>query len=253
MDYLDELSVTLKGKVKQQHFIRANIGVSTRQLLLKSYRRFHVEIQDYPNRYLIIVKVNSDLLFSVNKPDIVFGFSQPNQLNNFPYTVYTQEDKYIPSQNEAMQKFWDLFSMLLNDFKLTVPECVFFYFNKVIFVLNSKRDVRSALDQIIDFVNKNNKVFKRKVAAPKINANKIPDKIKAVIPFLKKYSISDDSERSELVEQMSKDEITTLKETIFPIMSEIESYLDSFKDKVFTVEASLILELAELVAELRFK
>jgi hypothetical protein len=52
---------------------------------------------------------------------------------------------------------------------------------------------------------------------------------------------------------MSNDEKTTLKETIFPIMSEIETYLDSFKNKVFTVEASLILELAELVAELRFK
>ena len=253
MDYLDELSVTLKGKVKQQHITRANIGLSTRQLLLKSYKGYHVEIQDYANRYSIIVKVNSDLLFSVNKPDILFGFTQPNKLNNFPYVVYTQEHKYISSQNEALQKFWDLLSMLLNDFKLTVPECVFFYFNKVIFALDSKRDVRSALDQIIDFVNENNKIFKRKVAAPKINANKIPDNIKAVIPFLKKYSISDDSERGELVEQMSNDEKTTLKETIFPIMSEIEVYLDSFKNKAFSVEASLILELAELVAELRFK
>jgi hypothetical protein len=189
----------------------------------------------------------------VNKPDIIFGYSQPNKLNNFPCIVYTREHKHIPSQNEALQKFWDLLSMLLNDFKLTVSECVFFYSNKVFFVLDTKRDVGSALDQIIDFLNKNNKVFKRKAPAIKINANKIPDNIKAVIPFLKKYSISDDSERGELVEQMSDGEKTTLKETIFPIMDEIEAYLDSFKNKTFTVEASLILELAELVAELRFK
>ncbi|HEX4375080.1 MAG TPA: hypothetical protein VHZ50_17370 [Puia sp.] len=253
MDYLDELSIKLKGKIELQDSINANIGLSTRHLLLKGYRQFHVKIEDYPNRCSINVKVNSDLLFSVNKPDYLFGCSQPNKLNNFPYVVYRQEHKYISSQNEALQKFWDLLSMLLNGFKLNVSECVFFYFNKVIFVLDKKRDVGSALDQIIDFLNENNKVFKRKAPAIKINAKKIPDNIKAVIPFLKKYSISDDSERGELVEQMSNDEKTTLKETIFPIMSEIEAYLDSFKNKAFTVEASLILELAELVAELRFK
>ncbi len=113
--------------------------------------------------------------------------------------------------------------------------------------------MRDALDQIIDFVNENKAIFKQKVAAPKIDANNIPINIKEVLPFLKKYSISDDSERAELVEQMSDDEKATLREKIFPIMSEIESYLDSFKDKPFTLEASLILELAELVAELRFK
>ncbi len=253
MDYLDELSVALKSKIKQQHKINANIGVSTRQLLLKSYRQFQVEIEDYPSRYSINIKVYSVLHFSVNKSDFVFGNSQPNKLKNFPYVVYTGEHSHISSQNKTFQKFWNLFSILLNGFQLTASECVFFYSNKVTFVLDAKRDVKNALDQIIDFVNENNTIFKKEDASPKINANKIPDNIRAVIPFLKKYSVSDDSERDELVEQMSDDEKTKLKETIFPIMSEIETYLDSFKNKPFTLEASLILVLAELVAELRFK
>lgn len=174
-------------------------------------------------------------------------------LINFPYIIYTPEHGHVSPQNKAFQKFWDLFSILLNGFQLSVSEFVFCYHNKLIFVLDSKRDVRDALDQIIDFVNENKAIFKQKVAAPKIDANNIPINIKEVLPFLKKYSISDDSERAELVEQMSDDEKATLREKIFPIMSEIESYLDSFKDKPFTLEASLILELAELVAELRFK
>jgi len=252
MDCLNELSVKLKGKIKKQHDINANIGLSTRQLLIKNYRQFHVEINEYANRYSISLKVYSVLHFSVNKPDIILGCSQPNQLKDFPYTVYTQEHRHVSTQNETFQKFWDLFSILLNSFQLTVSECVFFYSNKVIFALDLKRDVMKSLDKIIDLLIENNAIFKKE-ARPKIDSNKIPDNLKVVLPFLKKYSVSDDSERDELVEKMSNDQKIALKETIFPLMSEIEIYLDSFENKTFTLEASLISNLAELVAELRFK
>ena len=51
---------------------------------------------------------------------------------------------------------------------------------------------------------------------------------------------------------MSNNQKTALESTVGPLMSEIEAYLDSFENKVFTHEASLISALAELVAELRF-
>ena len=50
---------------------------------------------------------------------------------------------------------------------------------------------------------------------------------------------------------MSNDQKTALIRTVDPLMSEIEAYLDSFVNKVFTHEASLLSDLAELVAELR--
>jgi uncharacterized membrane protein YgaE (UPF0421/DUF939 family) len=145
-----------------------------------------------------------------------------------------------------------LFSKLLNDFQLTVSECVFFYANKVSFALDSKRDVMASLDKIIDFLSENNTIFKKE-DRQKINPNNIPDNLKVLLPFLKKYSVGDDSERDELVEQMSDNQKTVLKDTIFPLMPVIEEYLDSFEKNFFTHEASLISNLAELVAELRFK
>lgn len=253
MDSLNELSVKLKGKIKTQHLINANIGVSTRRLVIKKYRQFHVEINEYADRYAISLNVFSVLHFSVNKPNIIFGCSQPNKLKNFPYTVYTQEHKHVSTQNKTFQKFWDLFSILLIDFQLEASECVFFYSNKVIFALDLKRDMAKSLDKIIDLLIENNTIFKKKEPRLKIDPSKIPDNLKVVLPFLKEYSVSDDSERDELVENMSNDQKTALKETIFPVMPEIESYLDSFESKPFTHEASLILSLAELVAELRFK
>ena len=252
MDYLEELSVKLKGKIKKRDHFNPNLGSSARQLLIKSYKQFHVEIDEYANRYSIGLKVYSTLYFSINKPDIIFSYSQPNKVKNFPLIVYTGERGHVSLQKETFQKFWELFSILLNDFQLTVSECVFFNTNKVSFALDSKRDVMVSLDKIIDFLNENNTIFKKE-DRQKINPNNIPDNLKVLLPFLKKYSVGDDSEREELVEQMTNKQKTTLKDIVSPLMFEIERYLDSFKDKVFTHEASLISNLAELVAELRFK
>jgi len=252
MDYLKELSVQLEGKIKQQFETDVNIGVSTRQLLIKSYRQFHVEINEYANKYSISLKVYSTLHFSINRPDNIFLYHQPNKLKDFPYMVYTREQGHVSPQNKTFQKFWDLFSVLLNNFQLTVSESVFFYSNMVIFALDSKRDLVKALDKIIDLLIENSMIFKKE-SRQKINPKNIPDNLKVLLPLLKKYSVSDDSERDELVEQMSNNRKILLKRNVVPLMSEIETFLDSFVNKVFTHEASLISDLAELVAELRIK
>ena len=252
MDYLEELAVKLKGKVTKQIHVNANIGESTRHLTIKNYRQFRVEIFEYVNRYSIGLKVYSILHFSINKPDFVFSCSQPNKLKDFPCIVYTRENIHVSPQNETFQKFWDLFSELLNNFQLTSSEAVFFYSNKIKFALDSNRDVKESLDKIIDFLSENNTIFKKKEARLKIDSNNIPDNLKVLLPLLKKYSVSDDSERDELKEHMSSSQKTAIKDAVLPLMSEIETYLDSFGDEAFTHEALLISALAELVAELRF-
>ena len=254
MDYLKELSVQLEGKIKQQLYSNANLGagVSTRQLLIKNYRQFHVEINEFPNCYEINIKVYSTLHFSINRHDIIFLLTQPNKLKDFPYIVYTREQGYVFPENGNFPKFWNLFSALLNIFQFKISEGVFFYTNEVTFALDSKRDLVKALDKIIDFFIENSTIFKKEVSPKRINPNNIPDNLKVLLPLLKKYSVSDDSERSELIEQMSEKQKTALKRTVEPLMSEIEAYLDSLINKVFTHEDSLISALAELVAELRF-
>jgi hypothetical protein len=249
MVYLKELSAQLKGKIKQQNYINANIGVSTRRLLIKNYRQFNVKIDEYPNSYEIGVKVYSTLHFSINRPDYIFSCIQPNKLKDFPNIIYTREEGHVSLRNKTFQKFWDLFSELLNYLQLTVSEGVFFYTNEVIFAFDSKRDLAKALDKIIDLLIENNTIFKKE-EKQKIESKNIPDNLKVLLPLLKKYSVSDDSERDELVEQMSNNEKTTLKNIVDPLMAEIEAYLDSFVNKIFPHEASLISDLAELVAEL---
>ena len=251
MDYLKKLAVELKGNIKRQSHIDANIGISTRQLLIKDYRKFRIELDEYPTIYSINIKTYSGLGFSINRPDKIFLFTQPNKIDGFPLIVYTERGHFDP-QNEAFPKFWQSFSAVLNDFKLTVSEGVFFYSNIVIFALDAERDLAKSLDKIIDFVIENNSVF-RKEPKKRINVKNIPENLKPLLPLLKKYSVSDDSERDELVDQMSNSSKTALIDAVDPLMPEIEAYLDSLGHKVFTHEASLISDLAELVAELRNK
>ena len=141
---------------------------------------------------------------------------------------------------------------MLNNFQLKISEGVFFYTNEVTFALDYKRDLVKALDKIIDLFTENSAIFKKEDRPKRINSKNIPDNLRVLIPLLKKYSVSDDSERSELVEQMSDKQKKALKCTVEPLMSKIEAYLDSLINKAFTHEASLISALAELVAELRF-
>jgi len=172
MDYLKELSIQLEGKIKQQSNVNANLGVSTRHLQIKNYRHFHVEIDEYPNRYSISLKVYSTLHFSINRPDNIFLYNQLNKLKDFPLIVYTREQGRVSFQNEKFRKFWDSLSALLNDFQLADSESIFFYSTRVIFALDSKRDLGKALDKIIDLLIENNTIFKKE-ARQKIDLKNI--------------------------------------------------------------------------------
>lgn len=68
---------------------------------------------------------------------------------------------------------------------------------------------------------------------------------------MKKYSIPDDSEREQLIEGIKKKQIKQLIESVDPYMSDINNYLNSFKEQPLSEEATLMRNLAELVTELK--
>ncbi len=84
-----------------------------------------------------------------------------------------------------------------------------------------------------------------------IIAKNIPDNLKHLIPLLKKYSISDDGEREQLVEDIDEKQKKKLIRSVEPFMSEINNFLDSFQDNHLSDEAILLGNLAELVSELQ--
>ena len=251
MDYLKKISAQLKGKLKSQQYINANIpGESKRRLLVNNFRGFHLEIDEYDCLYAISIKTYSPLAFSVNSPDVLFSFSHQNEWKGLPYIIYTRDKEHDFLENNSLQKFWISISVLLNNLQLSDFEKLFVYSNRVILVIDSKRDLLDTIDKLITLLAENNNVFKSGIGL-KIDASKIPTNLRSLIPLLKKYSISDDSELDQLRVKMTKNQKEKLLNIVDPLMKEIEVYLDSFENKTHTQESMLISNLAELTAELR--
>jgi hypothetical protein len=253
MDKLKELSAKLVGKIKQQkHFNSIVDDTSFRRLIIKNYRQYKIKIDEYKDLCTIGVNVNSNLSFSINKPDRIFGNKIPKHFSDLPYEIYVSDETYDFVKDKYLENFWISLVVLLKRIRLSASECVFVYNNCVFFCVTAQRDFALILDDIIDLINANEKIFKRETKR-NISSKKIPDNLKPLVPLLKKYSISDDSDREQLIDGMGEKEKLKLFNSVQPFFEEINIYLDSFKDMPLSEEAMLIGELAELVSELKIQ
>jgi len=253
MDSLKDLSITLGGKIQKQTLFDSNFDeASNRKLTVKDYRQYKIRINEYQDLYSLGISVNSDLALSINKSDWMFGFKIPKNVSGLSNKVYVRDETYTFDQNEYVISFWNSLVALLNKIGLSESEGVFFYNNGISFSLKKERDVVSILNDIIDLINANKNIFKRETKRRILSA-RVPENLKPLIPLLKKYAVSDDSDREQLKERMTGKEKQKLINTVRPFFNEINAYLDSFKDNPLSEEAMSIGDLAELVSELEIE
>jgi hypothetical protein len=251
MDYLKELSLQLDGRIKSQELLNINLNESSfRRLIVKDYKQLKIQIDEYRTLYSIGIKVNSILTLSINKPDRIFLFNTPKALPGLPYKIYVSSD-YNLSPNEHFKRFWNFIIELLQKLKLSGNESIFIYRNYIFFVLNPNRDLSSILDDIIALIKANDKIFKKDFPK-KISVKGIPNNLKPLLPFLK-FSVSDDVEREQLIDEMEVGQKKKLVNAVDPFMHEINQYLSSFRDQPLDEVAILIQDLAELVSELKMR
>jgi hypothetical protein len=98
-------------------------------------------------------------------------------------------------------------------------------------------------------VSENAEVFYQEIKE-RIYTKNIPEKLRPLIPLLKKWSVGDDSDRGLLIEEASEKQKNKLVKSVEPYLNEINEFLDSFKDEPLSHEAILMGNLAELVSEL---
>lgn len=82
---------------------------------------------------------------------------------------------------------------------------------------------------------------------------KIPDELQPLIPFAKKWAISDDVKRARKQQRASVKAKRELVELGVPLLPALDTYLDQFRDRPMPEEAVLMLYLGECIAELRLK
>jgi hypothetical protein len=247
MDAFKELAKQLGGKIHSQNLSNWNIGNSHRCITVKNYAGFRLEIDDYINVWEIIIKAESNFGCSINIPDKIWGWTKPYELSGFRYKTYFSEDRNPFSGTEA-RNFWNQFALKINELNFSEAEGVFFH-SYTGLVLKPERNIISILDDFIKLLAENSESFWTD-SKERIYAKNIPESLRLLIPLLKKWSIPDDSEREQLMDETSDRQKKNLVKKVSPYMAEINAFLDSFGDEAQSYEAMLLGNLAELVSEI---
>lgn len=82
---------------------------------------------------------------------------------------------------------------------------------------------------------------------------KLPTQFHPIIPLIRKWAISDDSDRGEALTDSSKEILRALVDEVSPYLDSIDSYLNSFGSKAPPEEAVALGRLAECTVEARSK
>jgi len=251
MDYLKELSVELGGKISSNNCYHWNIDLtSLRKLVIKDYGGHRFAIEEYgPSMFMVKCFIEADFSFSINNPDKLFNYDKPVDLTDYPYKLYIDEENDGSFLKEKFGGLIDRFVRELQHFELSANESVFIYQNGIRVALSSTRNIVTAVDILVGLVNKYDTLFKKDVKT-KIFRKNIPANLHPLIPLIKKWSVSDDRDREQLVDEATENGKKRLVKTVAPYMPEINKFLDSFKDGVLSDEAILFGNLAELVSEL---
>jgi hypothetical protein len=250
MDKLKELSDKLKGRIKIQQYLDANFKhPSSRHLIIKNYRGYKIKTYDHVDLFVIGVTADSELAFSVNSPDILFSYEMSVELPQSPYTIYVRDEaNHLFKDDPIVKGFLNSLFSFLTQLHLSPTESIFFYRNGIFFAFDMQRDLITITDNIVDFIVENQNIFSKSQLV--ISSSKIPESLQSLLPYLKKYSVSDDAEREQLIEEMKESEKSTLIRVVKPFFNEINTFLNSFKDEPISEEAASIGALAELVSEL---
>lgn len=119
MDYLKALSQELKGKIETHNLSNCNFSKnSTRKAVVKDYKGYKVKINDFDDLFEIAIKIESDFLVSINKPERILSCKHLVDSGEFPYKAYTREGEGNPIKNEYYRNFWTAFGLELKLLKL---------------------------------------------------------------------------------------------------------------------------------------
>jgi hypothetical protein len=82
-----------------------------------------------------------------------------------------------------------------------------------------------------------------------INYQDLPEDFHKLVPWIKRWGICDDNERSEKISKASSNVLAKLVDAVEPEFSAINTFLDSFQNKPLTDQAILLGALAEGASE----
>jgi hypothetical protein len=86
-----------------------------------------------------------------------------------------------------------------------------------------------------------------------IDLDVLPSEFKVLTPFIRKWGVTDDEERSELLGKASRATLERLVKSVSPHLSSIDEYLDSFGKGPLSDTAIALGALAECTVEAQLR
>jgi hypothetical protein len=185
--------------------------------------------------------------FSINRRDLDKS-DVPLRISSFPALpvfAHKPSDQLGALLNSAPLQ------QALGDLQLKEKESLHLYSNAIEFYLQ-----RSSVQEIMSAIEVTCSLAERLPAgneAQDIDLDVLPSKFKVLNPFIRKWGVTDDEERSELLEKASRATLKRLVKSVTPHLSSIDEYLDSFGKGPLSEAAIALGALAECTVEVQLQ
>lgn len=254
MNSLKELQKKFGGSIQQQDLLHPTFSRhSLRRLVFKTDDGLKLSVHDFEEYISAEVKIESDFAFSINKPDRILFFNQQVSSAVIAYPIYVSSSNLEIAKSAGFKSYCGAFQELLSKHPLSADEQMFLARNGIDIKARSDRDLPCFLNDVVQLVHENKSLFKIKINAASHRFLELPEALVPLIPILKKFAVSDDQERSDLIDKMSTLQQKRLLAFVDPYFPAINDYLGSFQTKPLTETVASLGNLAELVSELKLK
>jgi hypothetical protein len=262
---LQDLAKRFKGKLSSCEVYDSNVcttrSVPSRpwELEIVSGEPFNEQLKfTYRGRKVTILANNTyihgwaagtfaSMPFSLNlKQNVGFRseFAGTLSTDNDPHPIFTEDGKVSSAQRRALDKP-ELHS-LVQLAHLQEGESLYFTRGEIGFYLKQMHDSDRAGDLINKIIDLATRV---EIVEEELKLELLPVQFHAVIPMIKKWAVTDDSDRGDLWDAAPNGVLRLLVDEVFPHLQAINSFLDSFGDEPPTEEAAALGRLAECAVE----
>jgi len=221
---LHKLADSLKGHVKKKT-VHLDGGTTLTRQLRGLYRGHRVEL--LANDELILADVEASYgefeLLKINPRPARFPYGKPARTittRDTKHVIFTIDGKLSPAQVELCES--GVLGRLLNVINPSGGEEMNVSQRLVrVYLSRANMDrVTAVIDAVVD-------IFPHEQRAPAAFAT-FPEALRPLVPLLPKWAIDDDDERSRKLRRCTPSSRQKLVDTVIPLLSAIDSFLDSF-------------------------
>jgi hypothetical protein len=187
--------------------------------------------------------------FTLNRPDRVMLIKTPvKQVKQFLCQVYASDNSSAADVSTWLNTPENL--ECLRSFSLGKNDSLHIYANQLqIYLHNPSQDKVVAMLPRLKQLASHLHLKSEDV----VDFSALPEQFRQLKPLMEKWAVSDDQERSILIDEASQQALKKLVKAVSPHMEAINTFLDSFENRPLSDAAALLGTLAECATEAKLR